>query len=129
MPTTLSLAEADGTIDWFPATHQASFRPAAPLLAGYYLLELQGTGAGIKSASGSLLDGEYLDANIAGYAPLYGWQERAVGRRFSQEAITELTSSSTCPVWRSRKSGGSTDVAEGGAMDTYTIKLTGTANR
>ena len=73
------LNDSDGTIAWDPTLRKASFQPAMPWNNGYYLIELDGNEAGIASTTGRLLDGEYRDANIAGYAPEYGWNDASSG--------------------------------------------------
>lgn len=68
------LQEADGSIKWDPSRRTATFEPATELMNGYYLIELDGTPGGITSQHGRLLDGEYRNTHIAGYASPHGWE-------------------------------------------------------
>jgi hypothetical protein len=73
------LTESDGAIAWSPTLRKATFQPAATLVSGYYLIELDGDPGGITSLSGRLLDGEYRDTNIAGNTSQYGWNDSPSG--------------------------------------------------
>jgi hypothetical protein len=73
------VAAVGNTIRWDLPRRRASFRPAATLTEGYYLIELDGQTGGVAAPDGRLLDGEYLDANIAGYTPLIGWNDSPSG--------------------------------------------------
>ncbi len=68
------LSEADGTIAWDPLRKIATFEPATEFVNGHYLIELDGSPGGITSRHGRLLDGEYRDTHIAGYASPHGWE-------------------------------------------------------
>jgi hypothetical protein len=67
------VAATNDQIVWNPMLFSATLTPIAPLLDGYYLIELDGTASGIAATNGRLLDGEYRDTNIAGFESLHGW--------------------------------------------------------
>lgn len=73
------LTDADGVIAWDPVYHRATFQPASPLANGYYLLTLNGGTGGIANTSARLLDGEYLDSNIAGTNLSSLWRDAPSG--------------------------------------------------
>jgi hypothetical protein len=73
------LSEADGAIGWDAVNHRATFQPASPLANGYYLIELDGDAGGIADPAGSLLDGNYLDSNIAGNSTFSIWRDSPSG--------------------------------------------------
>ncbi|MHB1035218.1 MAG: PA14 domain-containing protein [Pirellulales bacterium] len=73
------IADADGTIAWDPTHNRATLRPAAPLTAGYYLVELSGSAGGIADRYGRLLDGEFLGSAIQGNTLASNWANTPSG--------------------------------------------------
>lgn len=73
------LAENDGVIDWDTLQHRATWKPLDALANGNYLIELKGDSGGIVDPNGLLLDGEYLDSNIAGNTTPRLWRDAPSG--------------------------------------------------
>ena len=68
------ITDADGQIGWDPTHNRATFKPTSLLTNGYYMVDLNGGTNGIKSVSGRLLDGEFLNTDIAGSTSPFLWK-------------------------------------------------------
>jgi hypothetical protein len=75
----VQIADADGMIEWDAANNQATLRAAHNLLPGQYRLQINGGPRGLRSADGILLDGEFLDSNIAGSTSPWLWKNAPSG--------------------------------------------------
>ncbi|MCA9212153.1 MAG: VCBS repeat-containing protein [Planctomycetales bacterium] len=69
----------EGTIDWVGSQNKAVFSAAVPLPPGHYLVELDSGEAGIFDIDGRMLDGEFLNSNIAGSLSPFLWLQSPSG--------------------------------------------------
>jgi len=73
------IADADGVVQWDPATLTATLNFASPLRSGFYLLEANGEVGGITNTVGTLLDGEFLSNHIPGNIDTAVWTHTPSG--------------------------------------------------
>ena len=77
--------DSDGLIGWDATRNVAVLEFDQPLLAGFYLLEINGQSGGIANTVGDLLDGEFLSNAIPGNDNIFLWDKKPSGMESREE--------------------------------------------